>query len=311
VYGALVGLLDRRFLLTSWLPSLLFWAGLLALAAAGPGWADLLRWWTGQPAEVRLLLAALGLAWNTFTAVLLAGNLGAVIRLGEGYWEAVPVLRRLEPRRRAHYLALHRELSEDPAGYPKLYADFPTRSSSVRPTRLGNILKSAEDYPADRYEINAVVAWPRLYLVLPDRMLATLAGAKAGLDLMATLYALGAAFSILGTATAAATAPWYAAVLCALGGISLACLGYEGQVRQARPYAQLICAAFDLYRQLLLTTQGLIPASSYGQERQQWRQLSHLWYQGAPAGPAAAKVLGYPTADADERHRPRGEPDSD
>jgi hypothetical protein len=191
LYGALVGLFDRRFLLTSWLPGLLFWAGLLGLAAAGPGWADLLHWWTGQPAEVRLLLAALGLAWTTFTAALLAANLGAVIRLGEGYWETVPVLRRLETTtaRPSPHPAPRAE--QGPGRLSPALRQLPGPSQQRPATRLGNILKSAEDYPADRYEINAVVAWPRLYLVLPDRMRTTLAGAKASLDLMATPCALG------------------------------------------------------------------------------------------------------------------------
>jgi hypothetical protein len=294
--GSLTGLFERRFLLTSWLPTSLFWTGLFALAATAPGWAELVRWWTAQPGEVHILFAAVGLAWTTFTASLLAANAGGIIRLCEGYWPNLPILRGFHARRRAHYLALHTRLHDDPAGYPRMYGNYPARSASIKPTRLGNILQSAEDYPADRYEINAIIAWPRLYLVLPDRMLTALGGAKANLDLMANLIALSAAFAVLGTATAAVTTPWYGPILCAFGGLALAWLSYEGAVREARPYAQLICAAFDLHRNLLLTTQGLTPATSYGQERRQWRELSHLWYQGAPSGPEGAKALGYPLA---------------
>ena len=128
------------------------------------------------------------------------------------------------------------------------------------PTRLGNILRAAEDYPLDRYEINAIVVWPRLYAVLPDSFTAAIAAAKLPLDLMAVIGALAAAFTVAGTVIAAVLLPWYAALACGAGGLLACSLAYAGAVQSARPYAQLIRAGFDVHRGLLLDAAGDRPA---------------------------------------------------
>jgi hypothetical protein len=68
-------------------------------------------------------------------------------------------------------------------------------------------------------------------------------------------------------------------------------------VQAARPYAQLIRAAFDVHRGLLLDAAGLSRPHSYQEERRQWQQISHLWLQGTPEGPEGAALLGYPAAE--------------
>ena len=50
------------------------------------------------------------------------------------------------------------------------------------PTRLGNILRAAESYPHDRYGADAVLTWPRLFPLLPDRLTASLTAARAEIE---------------------------------------------------------------------------------------------------------------------------------
>jgi len=45
---------------------------------------------------------------------------------------------------------------------------FPREFDDILPTRLGNILTAAEDYPRTRYGMNATVFWPRLRNLLPQ-----------------------------------------------------------------------------------------------------------------------------------------------
>lgn len=45
---------------------------------------------------------------------------------------------------------------------------FPRELDDILPTRLGNILTAAEDYPRTRYGMNATVFWPRLRNLLPQ-----------------------------------------------------------------------------------------------------------------------------------------------
>ena len=296
--SGLMGLFGRRFLITAWLPSLLYWGGFGSLVITGIGWHRATGWWLRQPTEFKVVLAGLALAWITFFAYLLAAWIPLAIRLGEGYWPRRRPWSWLQRRRRDKYAARLKSMGPDPGTFARRYIDYPAREDRVMPTRLGNILRSAEDHAVERYQINSVVVWPRLYVLLPDRFIAAVAAAKTPLDLMAGLAALGWLFAVSGTAVAAASLPWYAAVACFAGGMLVAWLGYVGAVQAARPYGQLIRAAFDVHRGLLLDAMQWTRPPSYAAERRQWEQISHLWYQGAPEGAAGAALLGYPGVTA-------------
>jgi hypothetical protein len=287
--GGLLGLLDRRFVLTAWLPAVLCWGGLGALVVTGIGWAPAARWWLRQPAQFQVTLLVLALAWITFSAYLIAALIPVFIRTGEGYWPSW--LSWFSKRRIKHHLDRQAALT-DPAGFARHYADYPLRKTSVMPTRLGNVLRAAEDHALDRYKINSIVVWPRLYAVLPDQFVAAIAAAKTPLDLMAVIGALALVFAVLGSIISAVLLPWYAVAACAAGGLIVLWFAYLGAVPASRPYAQLIRAAFDVHRGLLLDAAGLRRPRSLPEEQRQWEQISHLWLQGAAED---QRLLGYPT----------------
>lgn len=290
--GGLFGLFDRRFVLSAWLPSMLLWGGLGALVITGEGWPAMGQWWLRQPGQFQVVLLVAALAWITFWAYVVAALIPAFIRFGEGYWPGW--LSWLADSRRSGHQARQATLGKDAAAFARWHADYPLRAADVMPTRLGNILRAAEDHALDRYGINAIVVWPRLYVLLPDQFTSALAAAKVPLDLMAVIGVLGAAFTVAGTAIAAVMLPWYVPLACAVGGLLVTSLAYEGAVQAARPYAQLVRAGFDVHRGLLLDAIGLSRPRSYGGERGQWQQLSRLWLQGAPEGVEGASLLGYP-----------------
>jgi hypothetical protein len=297
--GGLLGLLGRRFVLTAWLPTALCWGGLGALIVTWAGWSHATHWWLRQPAQFQLVLFVLALAWVTFFAYLVAALLPAFIRIGEGYWPSW--LSWLTRRRQRSFRERQAVMRDDAGVFARRNADYPLRAGSVMPTRLGNILRAAEDHALDRYKINAIVVWPRLYVLLPGQFVAAIAAAKTPLDLMAVIGALASFFAMFGTAIAAILLPWYAPLACVSGSAAVLWLAYSGAVQAARPYAQLIRAAFDVHRGLLLDAVGLRRPSSYAEERRQWEQICHLWYQGAPEGPEGAALLGYPAG----RRQPR------
>ena len=68
-----------------------------------------------------------------------------------------------------------------------LFLYYPPAPESVMPTSLGNVLKSAERYPWQRYRLDAVVIWPRLQPLLPSGSDDLLQQAKTSLDLLLTL----------------------------------------------------------------------------------------------------------------------------
>jgi hypothetical protein len=290
--GGLLGLLGRRFVLTVWLPTALCFGGLGALIVTWAGWPHATHWWLRQPAQFQLTLFVLALAWITFSAYLVAALLPAFIRIGEGYWPSW--LSWLARRRQDSHRRRQAAMAVDAAVFARYHVDYPLRPGSVMPTRLGNILRAAEDHALDRYQINAIVAWPRLYILLPGQFVAAIAAAKTPLDLMAVIGALASAFAVLGIAIAAILLPWYAALACFGGSVAVLWLAYSGAVQAARPYAQLIRAAFDVHRGLLLDAAGLRRPRSYAEEQRQWQQICHLWFQGAPENADGAALLGYP-----------------
>ncbi|MFD1535832.1 hypothetical protein [Nonomuraea guangzhouensis] len=292
------GVVDRRLLTTTFLPLLAFLSALAAVAVGGVGWATAARWWSGLGAEVQVVLSGLVLAGALLISQLVAVRRAGLIRLYEGYWDGLPYGEWLAERCRLRFMA-----SDDQRG--PLY---PVDESRLMPTVLGNILRGAEDHSRDRYGIEGVTAWPRLYATLPDTFRQTFAAAAGDLDLMVTVSGLGLAFSLVGGVLGALLLPWYWALGCCWGGLVVAWWGYRGAVRAAEPYGELFRSAFDVYRWTLLDTMGLRRPAEYRGEPEQWRQLDKLWAVGA-ADSEHATSLGYPvTGHASESTQPLLDP---
>ncbi|GGL02847.1 hypothetical protein Sme01_19500 [Sphaerisporangium melleum] len=283
------GVADRRLLTTTFLPVLLFLGALAAVAVAGVGPAAATRWWSALGTQVQVTASGLVLAATLLLSQLIALHRVGLIRIYEGYWDALPYGRRLAERCRLRFTA-----ADDQRWYL-----YPADEARLMPTMLGNILRGAEDHSRERYAIDGVTAWPRLYPALPDTFRQVFASASADLDLMITVSGLGLAFSLLGGALGAFLLPWYSALLCCWIGLFTAWWGYRGAVRAAEPYGELFRAAFDVHRWTLLDTMGLRRPTEYRAEAEQWRQLDKLWTAGAPDSDHAAS-LGFPTPTTGE-----------
>lgn len=301
-FNTLSGYLNRRFLVTIWLPTWLFWTALLSIVLMQWKVATVLAWWNLQSGEIQALIIILALGWITFFAYLLNTQIGNVLRFYEGYWNGLPFGQHMAQRRKAFYVQVIDDLdTQGDLGVAEIYYAFPEAKREVMPTRLGNHLRTAEVYPFIRYHINAAVVWPRLYTVLPDRVVEQIAEAKSQLDLMIVISFLGALFGMFGGILSLVLLPWYGVPAAIWGGVFIAWAGYRGAIGSALPYTELIKSAFDLHRATLLKTIGWNQATSYGKECEQWEQISALWYLGAPEGAEGARHLGYPTSALDHR----------
>ncbi len=208
----LSGFFDQRFLVAYWGPTFVG----LGLAA---GWvsvlfsfAGVLAWWTKRNTTEQVLLGVAALLAITVLAFLLGALTTPIIRLYEGYWREnaltrqsrkcwqetlkslVGKLAKLEER-----LAQTKALTPDEErAYLHFqhtrYYNFPRDDARVKPTRLGNVLAAAEDYPLQCYEIDAVLWWPRLVSVLPDTFRARV---DAALTPMVALLNLSTIFILL------------------------------------------------------------------------------------------------------------------
>ncbi|MDZ8226730.1 hypothetical protein [Nostoc sp. ChiVER01] len=162
-----------------------------------------------------------------------------------------------------------------------LYYPLPTQPQEVMPTCLGNILKNAELYPFDRYDIDAVLIWPRLYNLFPERFIQTIAEARSSLDFMLVISTLSCIFALAsGVYLVIVKASGWFFLLCLWGGLFLAWLAYRAALGSALLYAQQIKAGFDLYRHELLKQMRLELPKTPTEEIEVWGKIRQLLYSG-------------------------------
>jgi hypothetical protein len=109
------------------------------------------------------------------------------------------------------------------------------------PTRLGNVLRAYERKPAEKYGLDAIVCWSRLWLLLPDSVKADLNAARAEFNAAVRLWIWSVLF-IIWTGWA-----WWALPVSVLS----AWIAYQWAVSAAQTYGILIEATFDTHRHLL------------------------------------------------------------
>jgi hypothetical protein len=71
--------------------------------------------------------------------------------------------------------------------HQQLFMRYPQPPVQPLPTRLGNVVRAAEQYPRVRYGLDPVVIWSRLQPVLPKEYAESVRSAKVGVDLLCTL----------------------------------------------------------------------------------------------------------------------------
>lgn len=289
------GLVDRQFLKNLFFPSLIFWGLLIAIGVAGErNLSQVSAEWEAQATFVTLLQIIGFVAWVMFFSGVLSSQLTRILRFYEGYW-TFPFSSRLKAAGQKWHQAQLAAIAEDTDRDQERYLYYPpkTRPHEVMPTRLGNILKNAELYPRMRYGIDAVLVWPRLYNVLPDRFVQLFLEARSGLDFMLVLTTLSGAFAVLsGLYLLIVGATWWLFLVCFLGGLLVARLAYQGALGSAVAYAEQIKVAFDLYRNELLKQMRLPLPSTPEEEKSQWSDIDLFLLRNVRQQPDMWKYMG-------------------
>jgi hypothetical protein len=255
-------------LLTS--PALLFWiGGVLAYAwshgglfGTGAGWSALATLWTqtfgATTAVSETLLALCALLLVAGSARLTDLVTPTVLRLLEGYWGplrnvALSLRGKAIDRKVGRWQDLARRRAELTSGERQRYqrlnawrAGVPADPRDRMPTRLGNLLKAAESRPRHRYGLDAVVCWPRLWLVMPETARTEVTAARASLDEGARLWLWSLLFCVWAVFT------WWALAFALVGMI----IGYRTVLAGAAVYGRLVLSCHDLYRKDLYTALG-------------------------------------------------------
>jgi hypothetical protein len=216
-----------------------------------------------------------------------------VLRVLEGYWPAWLdgprgwLVRRSSNRherlrerlQQLHGQGVDRLSSQELAEFLRLDGQRhrrPSRPNQAMPTRLGNILRAAESRPGARYGLDAIVCWPRLWLVLPEVAKQEVTQARAVLDMAAQLWIWAALFLVWGIWA------WWA-ILVGLLGMTVA---YRQMRSAASIYGDLVESCFDLYRRQLYETLGRSIPADPAEERRSGRNLTKQLWRGPSLQPS-------------------------
>jgi hypothetical protein len=245
-------------------PALIFWlGGLLCWISAHGGTSDLRKMadWAGrQSAPVQLVILLTALLAVAASGVIVQRIATVGLRVIEGYWPSFAG--RLFRRRVGTIAAKARDLEDryqelagpvlkDQSATAAQRAEFVGIDQRLRrvpadgdylPTKTGNIMRAGERRPAEKYGLDAVVVWPRLWLLLPDGTRGELSQARSALDAAVAALIWGVLFFGF------VALDWWAAFVA----ITVVLAMYLYWIpNRAAVFADLLESTFDVHRGLL------------------------------------------------------------
>jgi hypothetical protein len=263
-------------------PAFVFWIGGLLAWIGSFGWKSSEQWLKQQSEPIQTALLVGGLLIVTASAFVIQRFDLLVLRFLEGYWprwmrplkhwliqRQTPQMNRAKNRLqdlagKQNQQDLTAEELDEYISLDSQLMQFPAQTEKLMPTRLGNLLRAAEMRPLNKYELDAVICWPRLWLVLPDSVKKELQEARAELNTAARVWLWSLLF-LIWTVWA-----WWAAPV----GLLSALFAYRWALDAAATYCDLLESAFDLHRtDLYKALRWPIPANPV-EERELGRQLT-------------------------------------
>lgn len=176
----------------------------------------------------------------------------------------------------------------------KAEVEYPPASAELLPSKLGNIIRAFEYYPATRYNIETITVWPRLLAILSKSRLDAINVEKSLMD-----FWLNLSLALLISGIFWPVAMWYASmitwpfqVLIFIGGILLWYSAYRAAIPSAIAWGYEVRSAFDLYRCDLLRKLGFQRPSSLTREKGLWDKI--FWFFTYED---YAKKYGLPSSD--------------
>ncbi|MEN8444177.1 MAG: hypothetical protein ABG776_04090 [Cyanobacteria bacterium J06555_13] len=285
--------LANRWIGTLFTPAFVFWLGGGLAVLQQVGWTCVAQFFTTLPEPLPIGLGVLALLVVSASGFVAQQFEFSVLRLLEGYWPrwCRPLSRRLVKRQKKKLKAIDRQWQdlnrkglqvltpEELQDYIQAdlqLSEFPD-TGRLLPTRLGNILRSAEDRCAAKYGLDAIICWPRLWLLLPDAVKVELSAAREALNLTARLWFWGVSFCLW----APVFRVWWP-----LLGLVAAWFASRWMLQAAQVYGDLLESAFDLYRFQLYESLRWPRPKTPAKERALGQELTdYLWHgseQGLP-----------------------------
>lgn len=260
LWKSLGGSFEGPWLRNLFIPALVFWGAGLWVRVQITGVEQALESWNAFTTEEQIFLGAAGLLIVFFTTVLLEAFEGPLLRLYEGYrlfWTGLAGRRQAglkEKKRRRRELRARVAAGQagvvERAELARLDTELahrPRDPGRSMPTHLGDILRSGEDYPRNRYGLDPIVLWPRLFPHLGEALRGALGNTQEQLDLALRLATLAVVYGAVGSIVVALNGAWWV-LWWTLPALPIAWLLWRSAHPIAIGYAGLLASAFDLHR---------------------------------------------------------------
>lgn len=290
----------------SWLavvltPSFLFWLGGLGTWLwAQPdenGYNELRDWFLRQEDVTRWMLVIGGLLLVSTSAIVVSRISFMALRLMEGYWPRFlnGVRARLTTARNARLSRAENRIQElqrkdqlstnelqELGRLETVWSRAPADPTLRMPTALGNIIRAGEGRPLERYGLDAVVCWHRLWLILPQQARAELQDARGALDADVVGSLWGALFLV-----------WTPFSLWAIPiALVAASIGYRAALISGSIYSDLLEACFDLYRwDLYEALAWPLPKNPAEEQEAGGRLTQYLWRGSVQSEPTFVREV--------------------
>ena len=207
----------------------------------------------------------------TILSYLLASLHRFLVRIFEGYWPKFPgehwLMQKLCNRQK--------QKATDPKRTGFLH--YPADLKKIKPTRLGNILAAAEEYPHKLYRIDVYLWWPRLVTLLPETLLNSMSVAEGSLISLLNMSAIcaGLALVLLGAGgfKFVSGSDWQLPLLLCITSGVVARVCYAAALSQAEDYGEMMRTAFDLHRNSILKQMRIPLPTNLVAERELWPAL--------------------------------------
>lgn len=179
---------------------------------------------------------------------------------------------------------LHKQIEEE-----GLVQTLPIRPELVTPTALGNAWAVLEEYPYDRYGMDAMIYWPRLRGEVDEAFDARLTNQKTLIDFLLNTSFLALIFGleILITGLLALSQdlavewPWLlGGVLGAAFSWGVAYLAYQAAVGNTRGLGQMTNMCWDFFRHKLAAKYQLTVPKTLLEEQKMWLRLASFLRRG-------------------------------
>lgn len=219
--------------------------------------------------------AAFGLAVVT-TALVTALASRPLYRVLEGY--TLPkglttrlIRRQLLNRRRLERSTKRRRLRPHERAIAREHlALYPTATTKLLPTRLGNALRALETYAGARFRLDSQTLWYELYAAAPEQTRRDQDNARAAVDFFVSLVGLLGILSLAGFGGALWVGSWQCLVVATLSLVG-ARLAYSAAVTNMTDLRYAVQAVVNLSRTDLAKQLGYQLPATLVEEQALWR----------------------------------------